>query len=447
MNLKRLITEIHRRSLWQVTGVYLFAGWGAFEVISSLTKTAGLPSWFPAAALAILVLFLPVVLATAFIGKNLESNNTEIPDGHAEPKNKSKKTIQWKHAFITGATITVLIALIGILFFSNNDLDDTSKTEINNFDESVDQNKLTDSMGYISLSTVPSKADVKYSYISDTKDKRVFSSITPINDLALATGEYLFEIFYDEYNNLKFVIEISTDTKQNRKLKLIPNSSLTSGMVHIDEGFLVSDSLSLRISEFLIDQNEVTNEEFSRFVNSGGYKNSSLWKINQNQISNNLLDATDLPGPRNWSGSLYPEKSGKLPVSSITWYEADAYCRWIGKRLPTYRQWWRSALSDSEYQYPWGNNASAITERANFESQESWEVGSHPSGASKYGVYDLAGNVREWVELVDSDSSMALTLGGSWQDPIYIFDINILEELPLNLSSKNVGFRCSRIIE
>ena len=182
-------------------------------------------------------------------------------------------------------------------------------------------------MGYISLSTVPSKADVKYSYISDTKDKRVFSSITPINDLALATGEYLFEIFYDEYNNLKFVIEISTDTKQNRKLKLIPNSSLTSGMVHIDEGFLVSDSLSLRISEFLIDQNEVTNEEFSRFVNSGGYKNSSLWKINQNQISNNLLDATDLPGPRNWSGSLYPEKSGKLPVSSITWYEADAYCR------------------------------------------------------------------------------------------------------------------------
>ena len=91
MNLKRLITEIHRRSLWQVTGVYLFAGWGAFEVISSLTKTAGLPSWFPAAALAILVLFLPVVLATAFIGKSLESNNTEILDGHAEPKINLKK--------------------------------------------------------------------------------------------------------------------------------------------------------------------------------------------------------------------------------------------------------------------------------------------------------------------------------------------------------------------
>ncbi len=309
------------------------------------------------------------------------------------------------------------------------------------------QNVPSNSIGYFSLSTVPSKAEVTYTYISGSKNEELLSSNTPIKDLALPIGEYLFKISSDEYNNLEFVVEIAADKKQNRKVILTPNSSLTSGMVHIDDGFLVSDSLSLRIPEFLIDQTEVTNEAFSRFVNSGGYTNSSFWKIDINQISNELIDLTGLPGPRNWSGSLYPEKSGKLPVSSVTWYEADAYCRWAGKRLPSYRQWWRSALSDSEYQYPWGNNVAVITERANFESQRSWVVGSHPAGASKYGVYDLAGNVREWVELIDSDSSMALTLGGSWQDPIYIFDINILEELPLIFTGENIGFRCSRIIE
>ena len=454
MNLRRLIAEISSRSLWQVTGVYLFAGWGAFEVISSLTETAGLPVWFPAAALAILVLFLPVVLATAFIGKNLESNNTQSPehkssepDVYDKPKNKLSSTIPWRRAFISGATITLIITLIGILFFSYNDSSETAQIAEDNFDEAVVENVLNSATGYISLSTMPSKAEVTYRYISDPEKGELISSNTPLKELTLPIGEYLFEISSDGYNSLKFVLEIAVDRKQNREVNLTPNSSLTSGMAHVDDGFLVSDSLSLRIPEFLIDQTEITNEQFSKFVNSGGYKNGSVWKISQNHISNKLVDITGLPGPRNWSGSLYPEKSSLLPVSSITWYEADAYCRWAGKRLPSYRQWWGAALSDSEYQYPWGNNVTLITERANFESQGSWDVGSHPAGASKYGVYDLAGNVREWVELVDFDSSMALTLGGSWQDPVYIFDINMLEELPLLFTGENIGFRCSRIID
>ncbi|MBT5202210.1 MAG: hypothetical protein HOL98_02030 [Gammaproteobacteria bacterium] len=174
MNLRRLIAEISSRSLWQVTGVYLFAGWGAFEVISSLTETAGLPVWFPAAALAILVLFLPVVLATAFIGKNLESNNTQSPehkssepDVYDKPKNKLSSTIPWRRAFISGAIITLIITLIGILFFSYNDSSETAQIAEDNFDEAVVENVLNSATGYISLSTMPSKAEVTYRYISD----------------------------------------------------------------------------------------------------------------------------------------------------------------------------------------------------------------------------------------------------------------------------------------
>lgn len=65
--LRQLIREVHRRSIWQVLGIYLAGSWAGFEVSRSLTETAGLPSWFPAFALALLVLGLPIVLATAFI--------------------------------------------------------------------------------------------------------------------------------------------------------------------------------------------------------------------------------------------------------------------------------------------------------------------------------------------------------------------------------------------
>ena len=64
---KRLIREIHRRSLWQVLGIFVVGGWIAFEVVQTLTEGLGLPTWFPALALVLLIVGLPIVLATAFI--------------------------------------------------------------------------------------------------------------------------------------------------------------------------------------------------------------------------------------------------------------------------------------------------------------------------------------------------------------------------------------------
>ena len=65
--LKRLIREIHRRSLWQVLGIYLVGGWFAYEIVRSLTEGLSLPEWFPAFAVVLLVIGLPIVLATAFV--------------------------------------------------------------------------------------------------------------------------------------------------------------------------------------------------------------------------------------------------------------------------------------------------------------------------------------------------------------------------------------------
>ena len=69
--LKTIIREIHRRSLWQVTGIFLAASWGVLQVIETLTDTAGLPDWTPTMALVILLLGLPVCLATAFVQEGI----------------------------------------------------------------------------------------------------------------------------------------------------------------------------------------------------------------------------------------------------------------------------------------------------------------------------------------------------------------------------------------
>jgi eukaryotic-like serine/threonine-protein kinase len=126
------------------------------------------------------------------------------------------------------------------------------------------------------------------------------------------------------------------------------------------------------VSDFYIDVHEVTNAEYKVYV-----------------------DATGVPPPPKWENGNYGIGEDGLPVISITWDEAAAYAKFVGKRLPTEAEWEKAARGTDGRVYPWGNNFDRV--HAN-NGDRVVPIMSYPLGASTYGVFDMAGNVAEWVD-------------------------------------------------
>lgn len=457
MNIKVIIKEIRSRSIWQIVGIYLVAGWGAFEAVSSLTETAGLPNWFPAASLSLLILFLPVVLAISFIGTNSSSeitaSTTDQKSITDDVSNKIKSsTVNWRTVFMIGASIMILLTIIGVIFFPAENSQNIQK-DINSDNNISLESDANADIATVNLVSNIENLSIKYFSLND--NLTVINEVTTEEQtLNLNLGQYAFEITSYGFNNLVFNIDVNEKKIYDLEINLIESNNFNSGMQMISTGFLNADETGAIIKNFMMDKFEVTNKDYAKFISSGGYENQSLWNIaigaslyegDNNFILNNFLDQTNLPGPRNWSGSIYPEGQGDTPVTNISWFEADAFCRWQNKQLPSSKQWWRAALGESDYLFPWGNDMNNLMKRANFESQKAWDSSdANIYGASIFGVFDLAGNVSEWLDIEKNNTSASQIVGGSWQDSSYIFDIRINEYLPLTFHSSNVGFRCVR---
>ncbi len=215
------------------------------------------------------------------------------------------------------------------------------------------------------------------------------------------------------------------------------------------------------MSGFYLDRFEVTNALFGRFVEAQAYRTLAEregWGLVSQQKGGSPQE--DKVRGASWR---MPTGSGSAaesthPVVQVTWWDAQAYCEWIGKRLPTEAEWEKAARGPDGRKYPWGETWDPGKANGAQIVNTTTPVGDYRGGISPYGVHDLAGNVWEWVSsfyrpypYLATDGREELNnlakrvfRGGSWgSHPEFLRSATRMQQDP-RLRDSTVGFRCAR---
>jgi len=150
------------------------------------------------------------------------------------------------------------------------------------------------------------------------------------------------------------------------------------------------------LDTYWIDLYPVTCGEYQQFMAAGGYENREFWS----EAGWQWLQTHQACQPLYWQDSI---EWNDHPVSGVTWYEADAYARFVGKRLPTEAEWEKAAIWDAKIGqqrlYLWGNEKpSAKTCNHSNLIGHTTSVNAYPNGQSAYGCWEMLGNVWEWTD-------------------------------------------------
>jgi iron(II)-dependent oxidoreductase len=218
----------------------------------------------------------------------------------------------------------------------------------------------------------------------------------------------------------------------------VPAGEFWMGSEDTDRDALADEKPRHRVylDAFTIDAYEVTNAHYKRF-----------------------LDAMGRAAPPFWTDSRF--NAPTQPVVGVSWGDADAFCRWAGKRLPTEAEWEKAARGSDGRKYPWGDQWDPS--RANSTETgigTTKPAGSYPGGASPYGAHDMVGNVWEWVaDWYDgayykgspernptgpATGQRRVLRGGSWYvNPVALRSADRYDLTPGSRLTA-VGFRCAR---
>ena len=311
----------------------------------------------------------------------------------------------------------------------------------------------TRSTGEVSITSVPSEADVSIRpYRGDPNSWQSLGN-TPLKNVRVPRNDYVWRLVKPGFAPT-FLIGLLPGVAQpgarsgfDLTLKLRPEESVPPEMLVVTGGtvglqYPMTQAPTAEIDDFLIDQHEVTNEEYKKFVDAGGYQKREFWKqpfvkdgktISWEEAIASFLDATGRPGPATWEGGSYPKGMEQHPVAGVNWYEAAAYAEFAGKSLPTAYHWMQASQA-ADY-------TPVITPGSNFRSEGTQPVGS-ASALSGFGTTDMAGNVKEWC-LNEGRDGKRFILGGGFGEPPYMFNFSD-EQSPWDCRS-NFGFRCVRL--
>ena len=311
---------------------------------------------------------------------------------------------------------------------------------------------------WLKVITVPPGARVSVQRLGASDTTWTNKGITPLDSLAMPksraevgyrmrierAGFETVDVFSSLFVDMRGPGPAPLDT-----MFLDPVGAVTAGMARI-RGFrflnngTVSDAGPNHAKDFHIGKYEVTNREYMRFVAAGGYRKREYWTepmvrngktITWEEGISELRDRTGQPGPSTWSGGTFPSGEDDFPVGGVSWYEAAAYARFAGMQLPSFEHWNQAAMRQIR-ETGWMYTASS-----NLNGSGPRRVGRGVMNVN--GLYDVAGNVREWhANPVDSGR---LTRGGTWEDSP--FHVGHLIPRPEFDRSPGNGFRVAHMTD
>lgn len=305
--------------------------------------------------------------------------------------------------------------------------------------------------GELSLTSEPKSAVVSYRpYGGDPNLWQVLGK-TPIQKTRVPRGQYVWRVSLPGYALMEFIgapaepappgfHSLFSPNLQLRQLKDVPNGMVPVANAIVGLSYPLGVGRATQIASFLIDRYEVTNEEYKKFVDAGGYRRPEFWKqafikdgrtLSWQEAMALFHDSAGQPGPATWEVGDFPAGRAQHPVAGLSWFEASAFAEFVGKSLPTVYHWTRASQPEL---------SSLIAPGGNFLGDDARPVGS-PGALGGFGTFDMAGNVKEWC-WNESTEGRRFIMGGGFGEPNYMFYLTDARS-PWERKA-NFGFRCAR---
>jgi serine/threonine protein kinase/formylglycine-generating enzyme required for sulfatase activity/dienelactone hydrolase len=300
-----------------------------------------------------------------------------------------------------------------------------------------------------SVITTPSGADIFFKEYSAFDSQWQYFGQSPLKNIRFPCGAYRCMVKKEGFEIRESIADVHLRYPNDLTLEVVlQEEGSNPGMVLIPAQTLqahlgwVSNVERFQAPAYLIDKYEVTNQQFKEFVDKGGYQRRDYWKhkfikdgleLSWTEAMREFRDKTGRPGPSTWEGGTYPRGQEMYPVSGVSWYEAAAYTEFAGKSLPTIYHW---STATRPFEAP------LVVPFSNLSSEGPAPVGSH-QGIGRTGLYDTAGNVKEWCfNATDDSGDHRYILGAAWGEQEYQFG-NADSRSRWDRAAAN-GFRCVR---